>query len=110
MHGIFGLMQIAAQIGFFILGFVQLFATASYFTEILRWGDVLGWLLALLLSWFPLVGSVLGMLGAHDVWGWGWLPAFFLFFWPLPILAASFVMDMRQRQRERQASVIHRSS
>ncbi len=44
-------------------------------------------IIAVLIAWSPIVGTVLGMVGAHYAWGWSWLSAFLLFWGPLIVIA-----------------------
>jgi|SRR5882672_370866 len=44
-------------------------------------------LIALFVAWSPIVGTGLGMVGAHYAWGWSWLSSFLLFFGPLIVIA-----------------------
>ncbi len=68
-----GLFQIAATIA----GIEHWFGIHWFFAGII----------ALFIAWSPIVGTVLGMVGAHYAWGWSWLSAFLLFFGPLIVIA-----------------------
>ena len=52
----------------------------------------LPWLLAIILAFFvggiPGIGTVVGMFGAVDGWGWSWTQAGLLFFGPLVLIFA----------------------
>jgi len=73
-------MQLIGFVLFLALGLFQLAAT---YAGLVDWLGV-PWLLAVLLSvfigWMPLVGTVLGVLGAVYVWHWAWWQAVLLFF------------------------------
>ncbi|MEI7205015.1 hypothetical protein WCU66_08260 [Dickeya dianthicola] len=73
-------MQIIGFVIYFAIGLVQLFATMAGLES--WWG--LHWIIAgpvaFILAYIPLVGSIVGMVGAVDVWGWGWWQAGALFF------------------------------
>lgn len=48
------------------------------------------WLIAAVIAFFtaswPVVGTILGMVGAHYAWGWSWFAAFLLFFGSLILI------------------------
>ena len=78
-------------IGYFIVGFLQLFAIQTYFSNVLDWSGIIAFFAALFVTYIPILGSILGVLGAHDSWGWDWLYAVLLFFWYVPFaLIAGF--------------------
>ena len=74
LYVILGLFQVAATIG----GLQVWFG--------LHW--LLATVIALFLASWPLVGTALGVFGAHAAWGWSWLSAFLLFFGPLLAIGA----------------------
>lgn len=80
-------MRAIAYILYLTLGLFQIAATIA---GIEHWPG-LHWLIAgtiaLFLAWTPVVGTVLGMAGAHYAWGWSWISAFLLFFGPLVLIA-----------------------
>jgi hypothetical protein len=69
------------QIGFFIISFAQLFAIQDYFG-----GGFFAFFLALFVTGIPILGTVLGVLGAHDVWGWSWMQATMLYVLPMALI------------------------
>jgi hypothetical protein len=80
-------VQALAVIVYLGLGLLQLAATIDGLEEWIG----LHWLIAVpvacFVAYFPLVGTIIGMLGAVTVWGWSWLAAFALFFGPLLVVA-----------------------
>ncbi len=88
---------------FLVMGIFQWMAT---YDGLVHWVG-LHWLLAgalsLFLGYFPLVGSILGFLGATKVWGWEWWQAALLYFGipavGLAIGGASLVAEWFQRRR-----------
>ena len=66
---------------FIVIGFIQLFAIAS---GIKVWLEIestaIAFLIAILTTFIPIVGNILGILGAIQVWGWSFLLAISLFF------------------------------
>lgn len=67
---------------FFITSIIQLIAIDSYFAEHLQWNGFVAFIAAFILTWFPVLGSLAGILGAVMVWHWGILFATLLFIWP----------------------------
>jgi hypothetical protein len=82
-------MQVFFYIAYFVVGFAQIFAIVEFFEKNLNWG-FLDVLLALFVTYIPLVGSILGVLGAMDGWGWDIWQAGLLFFWYVPVFLLSF--------------------
>ena len=85
-----------AGIVYLVVGFIQLFAIADALTAItgLEFGV---FLVALFVTYIPLVGQVLGVYGAVSVWGWAWWQAGALYFWFVPAgivyATASWLLD-----------------
>ena len=79
-------MQAFFILAYLVIGFVQLFAVIEFFEQTLNWGffDVV---LAGFVTYIPLLGSILGVIGAMDGWGWDILQAGALFFWYVPVWA-----------------------
>jgi hypothetical protein len=82
------LMQTLGFILFLALGLFQLAATIAGLEDWLGLHWFFAVFIALLVAWTPVIGTVLGMMGAHYAWGWSWLSAFLLFFGPLILIAA----------------------
>lgn len=72
-------------VAYFAIGLAQLFAIQDWFIGALGWGSVLSFIAGIFVTYIPLVGSALGVIGAHDYWGWTWTGALFLFFWYFPV-------------------------
>ena len=77
-------MQVIFIIGYIVIGFIQLFAIVEFFEEYLDWGFV-DVILAFFVTYIPILGSILGVLGAMDGGGWNIWQAGILFFWYLPV-------------------------
>ena len=60
-----------------------------------------------LLGWMPLVGTIIGIVGAVKAWGWPWLQALLLFGGPFLIAAAiaatSGMLDWLRDRRDARA-------
>jgi len=68
---------------------IQLAGLMAFFTDYVQWNLFLSVLLSVLLvMWLPLVATVLGFIGAINVWFWPWWLALLVF---LPGLALSLM-------------------
>lgn len=68
---------------YFVIGFVQIFAGYAFFRNFCDWNWFFSTLAALFISYMPLIGSFVGVIGATKVWGWGIWSAVLLFFYPI---------------------------
>lgn len=76
------------QIGYFILSFAQFFAVIDFFG-----GGFLGFIGAVFVAPIPLLGTVFGVLGAHNEWGWSWTQSILLFVGPLMLMLGFLVIS-----------------
>lgn len=76
---------------YFVVGIAQFFAIWDAIELYLDWG-LLDFLIALFVTYIPLLGSILGYFGATEVWYWEPWQALALFFWYVPIMAIVFVV------------------
>jgi hypothetical protein len=79
-------MQVLAVVVYFGLGLLQLAATIAGLEEWIGLHWLIAVPVALFIAYFPLLGTVIGMLGAVAAWGWSWLAAFALFFGPFLVV------------------------
>ena len=75
MKSLVGLWLLGASLGLF-----QIAATIAGVEYWLGLHWFFAALIALFIAWTPVIGTILGMVGAHYAWGWSWLLAFLLFF------------------------------
>jgi hypothetical protein len=80
-------MQALGYILYLGLGIFQITATIAGIERWLGIHWVFAGIIALFVAWTPVIGTALGMVGAHFAWGWSWLSAFLLFFGPLIVIA-----------------------
>ena len=71
--------------GYLIFGLFQIAATASGIEQLTGFWWLLCWVGAILIGWVPVVGTAVGIYGAHAQWEWS-LPASFGLFVGVPIL------------------------
>ena len=88
-------MPVFFYVGYLAVGLAQLFAIMDWLSYSFDWGGFASFLAALFVTYIPLLGSILGVFGAHDVWGWSWASSLLLFFWYVPVffLLAIFARD-----------------
>lgn len=85
MAGIFFLLYL-------VIGLAQFFAIWDAIEHYLDWG-VLDFIIAMFVTYIPLVGSILGYLGATEVWRWEAWQALALFFWYVPVAIIAMFLD-----------------
>jgi hypothetical protein len=69
------------------MGLVQLVAIVAGVQVWLGWHWFPAAIAALLVTYIPIAGTVLGILGAVKGWGWGYLPAILFFCWQFILYA-----------------------
>lgn len=79
-------MQVLAYVLYLGLGLFQIAATIGGIQYWLGFHWLVAAIIAFFIASWPVVGTILGMVGAHYAWGWSWLAAFLLFFGPLILI------------------------
>lgn len=74
------LCEIFFRIFYVSYGFVQFLLTLSLFTKVFHDINLFTFLSALVLGYFPVVGTAFGILGSHAIWGWSWSNSVLIFF------------------------------
>jgi hypothetical protein len=92
----------AGYTGYLIFGLFQIAATSSGIEHATGLWWLLCWFGAMLLGWVPVVGTALGIYGAHGQWGWSWPAACALFIGApvllfLPLLTVSVSAAIQRR-------------
>lgn len=85
--------------GFVAMGLLQSVATFFGLVHVLDGSWVLALILTVVFGWMlkiplygTLIGTVLGVLGAHYGWGWGWFASILLFaWWPIVVFASALI-------------------
>jgi hypothetical protein len=95
------LKEVAANTGgclfviiYFGMGLLQLAAIASAFTEWTGLPFIIAFFVSLIIAYIPVVGVIVGILGAMDAWGWSFPAAVALFVAPY-IIGIAFHLFMR---------------
>lgn len=78
-------MQLFFGIAYLLVGLFQLFAIMDGVGHFLNVGGFLSFIIALLLTYIPIVGSIAGVYGATEVWDWTIWQSALLFFWYVPV-------------------------
>ena len=103
----------AGYTGYLIFGLFQIAATSGGIEHLTGLWWLLCWFGAILLGWVPLVGTALGIYGAHGQWGWSWPVACALFigvpallFLPLLTVSVSAAIHRRTEAARTHAGTI----
>ena len=86
-------MAVIFGIGYLVIGFVQFFAILDALEIYLDWG-VLNFVIAVPVTYIPILGSVLGVWGAMEAWGWTLIQALALFFWYIPAGTVVYIIGI----------------
>jgi hypothetical protein len=78
-------MPVFFYIGYLMVGFIQFFAIMDGVDFAFGISGFIGFIVAIFTTYIPLLGAGLGVYGAVNVWDWGFIQAFLLFFWYVPI-------------------------
>lgn len=87
-----GALGFVAGIGYMILGLVQLAAVMAGLEEWVGMHWFFAVVLAFIIAYIPIVGAVVGMMGAMEAWHWEWWQAGGLFFGSLIVIGALFMI------------------
>jgi hypothetical protein len=105
------ILTVLCAIGFMVFGLVQMSAIYSFLHDILGWWMIFSAPLSLLLSYFPLIGSIAGTFAAPKSWGWSIANSFLLFFWYIllyvPILGVEISDRFSQKRSANTKRLIH---
>jgi hypothetical protein len=89
----------AAYAGYLMFGLFQIVATGGAIQQLTGMWWLICWLGALLVGWIPLVGTALGIYGAHALWKWS-LPAACALFVSIPaVLLLLLTVSVRSSGR-----------
>jgi hypothetical protein len=75
-------------VGFLVVGLIQLAAIVEGLNSWVGLPTIISIVLAFFLAYTPILGAVLGIIGATSFWGWSWYWAALLFFWPIVLFFA----------------------
>jgi hypothetical protein len=96
-------MKITIAVGYALMGLIQLVAIYDFLHGYWGWMSILSLAAAVILGYFPLVGSICGMIGAMHVWHFPLWQAGLFFFWH-PILSVLCLTLIEFFAKSRRAS------
>jgi hypothetical protein len=76
-------------VGIPLVSIFQVIATADGVTHHTGWSFT-SWLIAIIVGWLPVIGTVTGSYGAISAWNWPWYWAVIFFAWPIILVMALF--------------------
>jgi hypothetical protein len=79
-------MQFVLMIGYLLLGLFQLAAVMAGLVDWVGLHWLFAALVAMFIAYIPVVGTVLGIVGAVTAWDWHWLMATALFAGPFLVM------------------------
>lgn len=100
-------MNVIGTFLFILIGLIQFFAIISGLESWLGFHWIIAGPIAFIIAYIPLIGSIVGMVGAVDVWHWSWWQAALLFFGGVGISilfgGASFIFEYFNGRKNRNA-------
>lgn len=96
-------MKAFFQIGYFVIGLVQLFAVwdgVEFFLGAESFiGKMFAFFISLFVTYIPIIGSAIGVYGAINAWDWSLTKSLVLFFWYVPVyilyIGYAFIADRK---------------
>ena len=77
-----------------LMGIVQIAATIVGFEAWWGWNGFFAIVGAIFVGYIPILGTITGIMGAIEGWGWSPVWAILLFCWPLAIYLAAFLCNI----------------
>jgi hypothetical protein len=74
-------------VGIALVSIFQVIATADGVAHLTGWSFT-SWLIATIVGWLPVIGTVTGSYGAISAWNWPWYGAVTFFAWPIILVMA----------------------
>lgn len=81
---------IVGGIMYLVVGLVQINASVVGLEHLTEWWHPICWWLSWFIGWMPVIGTALGIYGAHAAWGWS-LTSSVLLFLGIPLGAIGIV-------------------
>jgi hypothetical protein len=69
-----------------VVSIFQVYATADGVAHFTGWSSLASWLIAIVMGWMPLLGTVTGIYGAITAWNWPLYGAVTFFTWPIVLV------------------------
>lgn len=74
-------------IAYWTVAVLQFFGIYALFSNVWDWNGFFAFIAAFITCGIPVLGTILGVYGAHEGWGWGWLASLALYLWPFILVA-----------------------
>lgn len=78
-------MQLFFFLAYFVIGLVQLFAIVDGVEYATGISGFFAFLIGVFTTYIPILGAILGVYGAVNVWDWSLVQSLVLFFWFVPV-------------------------
>ena len=91
------MMRVLGFIAYWALAITQFLGIYTYFGNVQDWNGVISVIVALVLGGIPILGTIFGVLGATQGWGWGIIPALCLYLWPFIIFGVVYLFSSSRR-------------
>jgi hypothetical protein len=79
-------------LGYFVMSILQIAAITDGFQVWYGLASPPAFLVALILGPLPLIGTIMGTMGAHTAWEWGWSRAFMSFSLPMLFICECVIL------------------
>jgi hypothetical protein len=86
-------VQVFVGIAYLVVGVVQFFAIVDGVSFGLGIHSFFGFIIAGLITYIPLIGSLAGVYGAVNAWDWTIWQSLALFFWYVPVLVVLLLVS-----------------
>jgi hypothetical protein len=93
-------------VGIALVSIFQVVATAAGVAHFTGWGFT-SWVVAIIVGWLPVIGTVTGSCGAISAWNWPWYGAVTFFTWPIILVMALFGIAVVESRMQRTATTIN---
>ncbi|MCH7307831.1 hypothetical protein MMO38_06710 [Acinetobacter sp. NIPH 1852] len=88
-------MKALGFIAYWVLAITQFLGIYTYFSNVQDWNGFVSVIIALILGGIPILGTIFGVLGATQGWGWGLIPALCLYLWPFIIFGIVYLFSKK---------------
>ncbi|MYA44577.1 MAG: hypothetical protein F4073_11210 [Rhodobacteraceae bacterium] len=80
-----GIVGLILALVYFVIGLIQLVAIMDGIIYATDLGVIFAGIIAFIITYIPIISTILGIYGAVMAWEWNLFLALLLFFWPVPI-------------------------
>lgn len=80
-----GIVGLTLALVYFVIGLIQLVAIMDGIIYATDLGVIFAGIIAFIITYIPIISTILGIYGAVMAWEWNLFLALLLFFWQVPI-------------------------